>query len=290
MTLDDITILYEYKSDRLPQTKSHDRDAADAIRGCFLRYGWSSSELLSSSTKVMEILGPYLQLNAGDGPGDSNTNKRQRLDQPGASASCPDHDFSLDQFSLGSIDQATSSGIDNTMGSMPRSNSSHLISFDARNWTRNLTDPATRCNLDYAFNSSGEFTDPATRSNLDYAFNSSGKFTDPATADDLGYAVDSSGKITDPATRSNLDYAFNRGEFTAGQQNNRPFKCDQCLQSFNRNQDLKRHTRIHLPVKPFPCKNCQRRFPRKDALKVRSLSNLICMNWRQLFAFLKIAD
>ena len=226
MTLDDITFFYRFKGDRLPQTKSHDPDAAHAIRGCFLRYGWSSSELLSSSTEVMEILGPYL---ASARPRDSGTNKRQRLDQPGASASCPDHHFSLDQFTPGSIDQATSSGIDNTVGSMPRS-SSHLISFDARNWTRNLTDPATR---------------------------------------------------------GNLDYAFNRREFTAGRQNNQPFKCDQCLKSFKRNQDLKRHKRIHLAVKPFPCKNCQRRFPRKDALKVCSLSNLICMNWRQLFAFLK---
>jgi len=77
MTLGDITIFYGYKRARLPQTKSHDRDAAHAIRGCFLRYRWSSSELLSSSTKVMEILGPYL---TGARPGDSDTNKRQRLD------------------------------------------------------------------------------------------------------------------------------------------------------------------------------------------------------------------
>ncbi|CAG8494778.1 4674_t:CDS:2 [Ambispora gerdemannii] len=33
----------------------------------------------------------------------------------------------------------------------------------------------------------------------------------------------------------------------------RPFKCDQCPQSFNRNHDLKRHKRIHLAVKPYPC-------------------------------------
>jgi len=219
----------------------------------------------------MGILRLYLQRNAGDGPGDSDTNKRQRFDQPGASASCPDHDFTLDQFSPGSINQATSSGIDNTVGLMPRSNSS-------RNWTRNLTDPTTRGSLDYAFNSSGESTDPAIADNLGYAIDSSGEITDPVTADDLGYAVDSSDGITDPATRSNLDYAFNRGEFTSGRQNSRLFKCDQCLQSFKRNQDLKRHKRIHLAVKPFPCENCQRRFPRKDALKVCSLSNLICMN------------
>jgi uncharacterized Zn-finger protein len=50
----------------------------------------------------------------------------------------------------------------------------------------------------------------------------------------------------------------------------RPFKCDQCPQSFNRNHDLKRHKRIHLAVKPFPCAHCDKSFSRKDALKVRS--------------------
>lgn len=52
-------------------------------------------------------------------------------------------------------------------------------------------------------------------------------------------------------------------------QQERPFKCDQCPQSFNRNHDLKRHKRIHLAVKPFPCDNCEKSFSRKDALKVR---------------------
>lgn len=50
----------------------------------------------------------------------------------------------------------------------------------------------------------------------------------------------------------------------------RPFKCDLCPQSFNRNHDLKRHKRIHLAVKPFPCKYCDKGFSRKDALKVSS--------------------
>ena len=31
----------------------------------------------------------------------------------------------------------------------------------------------------------------------------------------------------------------------------RPLKCDQCSQTFNRNHDLKLHKRIHLAVKPF---------------------------------------
>lgn len=56
-------------------------------------------------------------------------------------------------------------------------------------------------------------------------------------------------------------------------QNDRPFKCDVCPQSFNRNHDLKRHKRIHLAVKPFPCGHCEKSFSRKDALKVRSSSD-----------------
>jgi len=66
-----------------------------------------------------------------------------------------------------------------------------------------------------------------------------------------------------------------------GQQNDRPFKCDQCPQSFNRNHDFKRHKRIHLAVKPFPCGHCEKSFSRKDALQVRS-SDLICTNWMWL--------
>nr|POE79610.1 transcriptional regulator prz1 [Quercus suber] len=53
----------------------------------------------------------------------------------------------------------------------------------------------------------------------------------------------------------------------AAPQNDRPFRCDQCPQSFNRNHDLKRHKRIHLAVKPFPCGHCDKSFSRKDALK-----------------------
>lgn len=56
-------------------------------------------------------------------------------------------------------------------------------------------------------------------------------------------------------------------------QNDRPFRCDQCPQSFNRNHDLKRHKRIHLAVKPFPCGHCDKSFSRKDALKVSRLAN-----------------
>ncbi|KAK6910306.1 hypothetical protein L486_00031 [Kwoniella mangroviensis CBS 10435] len=61
----------------------------------------------------------------------------------------------------------------------------------------------------------------------------------------------------------NLGYSFaNRLPLV-----DRPFKCDECVQSFNRNHDLKRHKRIHLDVKPFGCDKCGKTFSRKDALR-----------------------
>ncbi|KAI0885972.1 uncharacterized protein GGS22DRAFT_187203 [Annulohypoxylon maeteangense] len=51
------------------------------------------------------------------------------------------------------------------------------------------------------------------------------------------------------------------------QQQERPFKCDECPTQFNRNHDLKRHKKIHLAIKPFPCTFCDKSFSRKDALK-----------------------
>ena len=88
--------------------------------------------------------------------------------------------------------------------------------------------------------------------------------------------------------------SFNSGhsaqlQMYSGQQqsplNERPFKCDQCPQSFNRNHDLKRHKRIHLAVKPFPCGHCEKSFSRKDALKVGFLTHFICKPFKlKIFA------
>lgn len=86
------------------------------------------------------------------------------------------------------------------------------------------------------------------------------------------------GGMSNHGLPGNMMPGFNSGHSAQMQQmyggpqqtplNERPFKCDQCPQSFNRNHDLKRHKRIHLAVKPFPCGHCDKSFSRKDALKV----------------------
>ena len=47
----------------------------------------------------------------------------------------------------------------------------------------------------------------------------------------------------------------------------RPFACDMCALSFNRQHDLKRHRDTHSGDKPFLCDSCGKTFTRKDALK-----------------------
>lgn len=52
----------------------------------------------------------------------------------------------------------------------------------------------------------------------------------------------------------------------------RPFACDMCALSFNRQHDLKRHRDTHSGDKPFLCEFCGKTFTRKDALKRHQVS------------------
>lgn len=56
------------------------------------------------------------------------------------------------------------------------------------------------------------------------------------------------------------------------------FQCPQCPLSFRRNHDLKRHLKIHLPVRPYICSLCSKAFNRKDALRRHVISNACRMS------------
>jgi hypothetical protein len=138
----------------------------------------------------------------------------------------------VDRFSLGSndFDREPSESI-------PGWNSSHLISFGARNGTRDLANPATIGSLDpaiegilsYTVNSQDEFTDPVAESILDYTINGSWNITDlddflqsihdqsmdvlsnyetdPSVNEHLLWTVHGSDVLIDPSTRRVLQGA-----------------------------------------------------------------------------------
>ncbi|KAH6714034.1 hypothetical protein BKA61DRAFT_656573 [Leptodontidium sp. MPI-SDFR-AT-0119] len=206
MPISDITSVYAFKKDKLPdldkKTRSRDPDASDAIKNCFLSYGWSFEKLLCSNTVVVAILKRYLlqkRPHAGSGLGDpESTHKRRRVD-PGHNSLAT----SSDQLAIGYSDSnhAASAEIDNNVDYMPGSASSNRTPFGIRDGTRDLTDAATISNLEYTFHTSDELTDAATADILSHTVSSLGEFTDLPTSN-LGYITNSSGAITDLNTGS----------------------------------------------------------------------------------------
>ncbi|KAH6714039.1 hypothetical protein BKA61DRAFT_674650 [Leptodontidium sp. MPI-SDFR-AT-0119] len=179
MTLHDITCTFACIKNKLPavhkRAESHNEEVAKAILNGFKKYGWSFSSLRDSKTKVIVILKPYLQST-------ESKNKRWRVDQSGAAlSSLSSHDFPANLLNQGSndFDQATSSR--NTVESTPGSNSIHLITFDAKNRTRDLTDPVITSNLSHAVNSRDEFIDCIVVQFLQLAVSESAELTDPST-------------------------------------------------------------------------------------------------------------
>ncbi|OCH95169.1 hypothetical protein OBBRIDRAFT_768336 [Obba rivulosa] len=99
------------------------------------------------------------------------------------------------------------------------------------------------------------------------------------SASSYPYAHPSSPPLQAAATHTQASYpaqiAFTTQQMNASQypaSPQRPFSCDMCALSFNRQHDLKRHRDTHTGEKPFLCNGgCGKTFTRKDALKRHQL-------------------
>lgn len=68
----------------------------------------------------------------------------------------------------------------------------------------------------------------------------------------------------------------------------RPFTCDLCALSFNRQHDLKRHRETHTGEKPYLCNGgCGKTFTRKDALKRHQVRQ--CLLWLSRVLIINLA-
>jgi uncharacterized Zn-finger protein len=63
--------------------------------------------------------------------------------------------------------------------------------------------------------------------------------------------------------------------------NNKPYKCSECQNTFNRKNSLLRHQRIHSGAKPYECNYCSKRFSRKDILS-RHKASLKCQKVKSI--------
>jgi len=215
--VNDITYLFAYTKNNLPDlnewAKSQNLKVSREIVADFMKYGWSFDKLLNSNTKVMRILKPYFppkRPHTDNGLGDYEPQyKRRRDDQSEASTSLPDHDLPANSLKWFDRNRCYPDPSCNIVESISGSNFIHPISFNAKNRTRDLIDPATASNLSYTINNPDESIHPTTADSFLYTINSLYKFTDPVTTSYLGYTINSLYKFADPITTSYLGYAIN---------------------------------------------------------------------------------
>ncbi|RKP32191.1 hypothetical protein METBISCDRAFT_29734 [Metschnikowia bicuspidata] len=86
-----------------------------------------------------------------------------------------------------------------------------------------------------------------------------------------------------PNTKNDWDFLLNKESPNATTENGdlhspsgeRKYPCEDCLRSFHRSSDLRRHVKQHFKIPANICAQCGKGFARKDALK-RHLGTMTC--------------